>query len=71
MEETMTKQMAAIIAFAVAFIATAGIGAHFAKRGNSDEDSLRLQTRQDVAGLLVAQIIGNGLLAAILVALLF
>jgi hypothetical protein len=67
----MTKQVAAVIAFLVAWIATLLISAKVAKGDSTQPDHVLLQTRQDIGSIYACLTITNGLLAAILASILF
>jgi hypothetical protein len=69
----MDKNLIAFFAFFGGLIITALIGILNKQGGKpeaKDPASVAIQTRQDIARMLTAQFIGNGLLAAILATLL-
>jgi hypothetical protein len=67
----MTKQIAAVAAFFIAYFGTLFFSARLGRGDSTEPDHVRLQTRQDVASIYGCLTITNGLLAAILTSLVF
>jgi hypothetical protein len=67
----MTKQAAAGTAFVIAFFLSLYFTSRLGRGDSTEPEHVALQTRQDIGGIYGSLTFTNGLLAAILAALVF
>jgi hypothetical protein len=67
----MTKQAAAAAAFVTAYVVGNWVSAKAGHGDSTTPEHIALQTRQDIGGIYSLLLLANGLLAAILAALVF